>query len=166
MSVREDRVRLPNGLELDDFHVVEYPDWACVLCITSNEEIVLVEQYRHGIGRSSIELPAGAVDDGEDPLVGARRELLEETGYQAHDWKYLGKCAPNPGKQTSFAHLFVASEAKRIADQELDPTESIRIHLVDCADVLKMAADGRIAHGIHLAAIFWAAHEGLLPIGV
>lgn len=163
MNVREDRVRLPSGLELNEFHVVEYPNWVCILCLDADGRVVLVEQYRHGIGRSSVELPAGAMDKKEEPLVAAKRELREETGYEADDWHVLGRCAPNPGKQTSFAHLFVARGARPAGDQQLDSTESIQVRLVSPADLLGLADRGMIEHGIHLAAIFWAASRGYIP---
>lgn len=162
MSVREDRVRLPSGLELNEFHVVEYPHWVCILCLVEDGRAVLVEQYRHGIGRSSVELPAGAVDKGEEPLKAAQRELREETGYEAAEWHLLGRCAPNPGKQSSYAHLFVARGATRAGEQRLDSTEDIRVRLVPAGDLLAMADEGAIQHGIHLAALFWAAHKGFI----
>lgn len=162
MSVREDRVRLPSGLEVNEFHVVEYPNWVCILCLDTDGRVVLVEQYRHGIGRSSVELPAGAAKKKEEPLEAAKRELREETGYVAEEWHVLGRCAPNPGKQTSFAHLFVARGARQAGEQRLDPTEAIRIRLVAPAEVLGMADRGIIEHGIHLATLFWAARRGFI----
>lgn len=162
MSVREDRVRLPSGLELNEFHVVEYPNWVCVLCFDVDGRIVLVEQYRHGIGRSSLELPAGAVHKREEPLEAAKRELREETGYEADEWHVLGRCAPNPGKQTSYAHIFVAREGRCTGDQRLEPTEAIETRLVAPAELLGMAERGMIEHGIHLAALFWAARRGFI----
>lgn len=162
MSVREDRVRLPSGLELNEFHVVEYPNWVCILCLDTDGRVVLVEQYRHGIQRSSVELPSGAMNKKEEPLEAAERELREETGYEADEWHALGKCAPNPGKQSSFAHLFVARGARRTGDQQLDSTEAIRVRLVSPAELLGMADHGMIDHGIHLATLFWAVHRGFI----
>jgi 8-oxo-dGTP pyrophosphatase MutT (NUDIX family) len=122
----------------------------------------MVEQYRHGVGRASLELPAGAVDEGEDPLQAARRELLEETGYEAAEWITLGRCAPEPSKHTNYAHLFVARRARRLQDQRLDASEAISVRLLAPADVLHLADTGRILHGTHLTTLFWAHFRGLL----
>lgn len=163
MNVREDRVRLPSGLELNEFHVVEYPNWVCILCFDGDDRAVLVEQYRHGIGRSSVELPAGAIGKKEEPLEAAKRELREETGYEADEWEALGRCAPNPAKQTSYAHLFVARGARPAGAQQLDSTEAIRVRLVSTTELLRLADRGTIEHGIHLATIFWAVRRGFIP---
>src|SRR5882672_10379867 len=78
LEVREQRVRLANGHEIERFHLIKGPDWAGVLCLTEAREVVLVRQYRHGIAGPSLELPAGVLDGAEEPLAAARRELLEE----------------------------------------------------------------------------------------
>ncbi|MFQ5570525.1 MAG: NUDIX hydrolase [Rhodothermales bacterium] len=162
LKVREDHVRLPGGVELEDYYVIEYPDWVCVVCLTETGQVVLVEQYRHGVQRTTLELPAGTVDEGEDPLLAARRELLEETGYVADAWTSLGHCAPDPSKHTHYAHLFVASDARRVREQRLDASEVIAIRLVEPDEVLRLADSGEIVHGIHLSALLWARHRGLL----
>lgn len=98
----------------------------------------------------------------EEPIEAAKRELREETGYEADEWHVLGRCAPNPGKQSSFAHLFVAIGATPVGEQQLDTTEAIRVRLVSPSDLLGMADRGMIDHGIHLATLFWAAHRGFI----
>ena len=160
--MREDVVRLPNGLVVDEFHVVEYPDWACVLCLDTAGRIVLIEQYRPGIQRVCLELPAGVIEKGEKPLNAAKRELLEETGYLTNNWTLLGRCAPNPSKETSYAFLFVAREAAFVRPQRLDTSESISVKLVQPAELLELANSTRIIHGIHLTTIFWALHQGIV----
>ena len=162
MRLREDHIQQPDGTELDEFHVIEYPDWTCVLCFSETGQVVLVEQYRHGVGRTSLELPAGIIDAGETPLMGARRELREETGYVADVWTPLGRCAPNPSKHTNHAYVFVAHNARRVHEQRLDASETIAVREVSPSALLHLADAGEIVHGIHLAAIFWARHRGLL----
>lgn len=162
LRLREDHVVLPSGVEIEEFHVAEYPDWACVLCITTGHQVVLAEQYRHGVSQLSMELPAGAVDPLEEPLEAARRELLEETGYEAKDWTLLGRCAQDPGRQTNFAHLFLARDAEQVAAPKLDGGEQIRVRLFNLDEAMRLAESGAIIHGIHLAAFFWAMRRDLL----
>ena len=162
MRLREDRVRLPNGHVLDEYHVAEYPDWACVLALTDDGQAVLVEQYRYGIDRVILELPAGAVDAGEAPDEAARRELREETGYEGRQWDRLGALAVEPGRHTNYGHVFVARGCRGVAAPETEASEDLRVRLVSAASLPGLVEGGRIAHGVHAAAVFWAQAKGLL----
>ena len=162
IAVREDHVSLPNGSEIEEFHVVEYQNWASVLCITPEKEIVCVEQYRHGIGRLSLELPGGVIEEGEDIQEAARRELLEETGYGAEKMVFLGKCATDPCNHSNYAHLFVALDGRPVQEQMLDDQEDIVVKLIQPAAVTELVQQGFFVHGIHLTALFWAAQKGFL----
>ena len=163
LTLREDRVRLPSGLVLDEYHVAEYPDWACALALTDAGEAVLVEQYRYGVDRVLLELPAGAVEHGEDAAESARRELREETGYAADRWERLGSLAVEPGRHTNWGHVWVARGARRVAGPAPDDAEDLRVRLVPAASLPALVEAGRIAHGVHAAAVFWALARGWLP---
>ena len=163
LNLRVDQVRQPDGSVIDEFHVVEYPDWTCTICVTEEGQVVLVEQYRHGLGRATLEFPAGIIEPGEAPLMAARRELVEETGYVAATWTSLGHCSPNPSKQVNYAHLFLATGAHQAHDQLLDTSESIVVHLAEPDDVLHLANTDDFVHGIHLAALFRACQRNLWP---
>lgn len=156
IGLRQDRVRLPDGHVLDEYHVVEYPDWACILAITAEGQAVLVEQYRYGVDRTGLELPAGVIERGEEPLAAARRELREETGYEAAQWDLLGRLAVEPARHTNHAHVFIAQDARRVGEQALDAAEQIDVRLVDVSLLPGMVEDGTVSHGIHAATIFWA----------
>ena len=162
LRLREDRVRLPGGVVLDEYHVAEYPDWACALALTDGGDAVLVEQYRYGIGRAILELPAGALDAAEAPDAAARRELREETGYDARQWEALGRLAVEPGRHTNYGHLFVARGAERAGEPTPDAAEDLRVRLVPAADLVGLVEAGRIAHGVHAAAVLWAHARGWL----
>ena len=162
MTLRVDRVALPGGPVLDEYHVVEYPDWACVLALTDDGDAVLVEQYRYGVDRVLLELPAGMVDAGEDPAAAARRELAEETGYHARQWDALGRLAVEPGRHTNYGHVFVARGCRRVAAPAPEPSEDLRVRVVPAPTLPALVEAGEIAHGVHAAAVFWAKARGWL----
>jgi len=162
IKVWEDRVRLPNGTEIDDFCVIEAPDWAAVLCITPERRVVLVRQYRHGVQGASLELPAGALERGEGPLEGARRELLEETGYESQAWQPLLQTSIDPSRQTATAHFFCAQAAQQTRPPRLDASEDLETLLVSREELLGLVDTGALAHGVHVAAILMAERRGLL----
>lgn len=81
LTVRKDSVKIPSGEVNDEFYVLEYPDWVNVIAITDESRFVLEKQYRHGLGKTCYEIPAGVIEEGESPLEAAKRELQEETGY-------------------------------------------------------------------------------------
>lgn len=163
MRLREDKVLLPSGATIEEFHVVEYPNWAATVCIDTEGRLVMVEQYRHGVARSSLELPAGVIEAGEDPIDGARRELLEETGYVANRWEYIGKCATDPSNHSNYAYLFLARDAYLREKQVLDAEEDIRVHTLPSKEVIAMIEQGELIHGIHMTAILWARQKGWMP---
>lgn len=130
LTVRRDTVRLPNGTVHPEYYVLEYPTWVNVIAITADGKFVMVKQYRHGLGIVETELCAGVVEDGEEPLEGARRELLEETGFGGGDWELLTVLCPNPGSQNNLSYSFIARGVEKISDQHLDDTEDIKVELL------------------------------------
>jgi 8-oxo-dGTP pyrophosphatase MutT (NUDIX family) len=162
MRLREDHVVLPSGVEMEEFHVVEYPNWAATVCINTDGNLVLAEQYRHGVQRLSLELPAGVIEPGEEPLAAAKRELLEETGYQAPTWLTIGACATDPSNHSNYAYLFLARDAYLSKKQELDAEEEIAVRHHGIDEVLAMIHAGKVIHGIHLTALLWASSKGWL----
>ncbi|NND70681.1 MAG: NUDIX hydrolase [Rhodothermales bacterium] len=162
MNVRKDEVRLPNGVILPEFHVVEYPDWVSVLAVTDDRKVVLVEQYRHGVESVSLELPAGRIDRAENPESAAVRELEEETGYVADDLRLIGTCAPEPAKHNNFAHLYFSGNVKRKGIARPDASEDIQVCLLPVAELDTAINENRFIHGIHITAILWARLRGWL----
>ncbi|MEM1057335.1 MAG: NUDIX hydrolase [Bacteroidota bacterium] len=156
IRLREDRVRLSTGAVLESFYVVEYADWACVVPVTEGGEVVMVEQWRHAIGRVSLEFPAGGVDEEEEPLETAMRELEEETGATATDWGYLGTLATEPSRHTNWAHVFLARDAEVTQAPALDEGEDLVTRRVAVSELPGLVARGEIVHGVHVAAAFLA----------
>ena len=162
LEVREQRVRLANGHEIDAFHLIHGPSWAGVLCLTADAQVVLVRQYRHGLGGASLELPAGVIEPSEAPMDAARRELREETGFSADDVSPLLLAVPEPARNTTRAHFFFARGAVRIADLELDYSEELEVVLVSVPELFELIEQGQIMHAAHIGAILLAARRGLL----
>lgn len=162
LSVRQDRVETGRGIVIDEFHVLEVPSWACICCISTQNELVLIRQYRHGVGRVTLELPAGVIEEDETPLAGAQRELFEETGYTSENWTALTKLAPDPARQTHVAHCFVAREARLTHPQRLDDAEDLAVERVPVAQVRSLIDDGTLDHAVHVAALLLASQRGLL----
>ena len=162
LEVREQRVRLANGHEIERFHLIKGPNWAGVLCLTQEREIVFVRQYRHGFGGPSLELPAGVLDAAEEPLAAARRELREETGFDAAQIEPLLSVAPEPARNSTRAHFFFARGAARVGAQALDSSEELEVVLVPASEVFALIEAGHIVHAAHIAAILLAERRGLL----
>ena len=152
---RLDTVELANGKTFEPM-VFEFRSWANVLAITKNNEVVLVKQYRHGVQENLLELPGGVVDEGEDPLEGARRELMEETGYLAKNIVEVGRIYPNPAIQHNTLFCYVATDVEKVGVQHLDEAEEIEVHLVPLDDLVEMVRRGEFRHALHVAVLFQA----------
>ncbi|MET0794606.1 MAG: NUDIX hydrolase [Polyangiaceae bacterium] len=162
LEVREQRVRLANGNEIEQFHLINGPHWTAVLCLTNERQVVLVRQYRHGMGGVSLELPAGVIEPSEAPIDAARRELLEESGFQAASFEPLLSTVPEPARNSTRAHFFFAHGAYSVAEQKLDHGEDLQVVLVPVAELLELIDHGQIVHAVHIAAILSAWRRGLL----
>lgn len=134
------------------FAVINSPDWVNVFALTADDQLVLVEQFRFGVGSMSIEIPGGIVDDKEDPAATAARELLEETGFAGKPPIHLGSISANAAILNNRVHTYVITEAVQIDGQNLDENEQIRVLLAPISEVRPMVADGRIHHSIVVAA--------------
>ena len=162
LRVRQQHVVLPNGEHIEEFHLIDSADWAAVLALTEDRRAILVEQYRHGLGTVSLELPAGAMNSGEAPLDAAQRELLEETGYVAQNWWPLLTVSPEPSRHTHSAFFFVAYGARTLRPPNPDATEVLSVRLVAANQLVELAATGGIGHGVHVGPILLAAQRGWL----
>jgi len=157
-TIRRDRIVSPRTEQELDFYVLDGADWVNVIPVTEEGNLVLVRQYRHGTEATTVEIPGGAMDPGdESPLAAARRELLEETGHAAAEWSDLGWVHPNPAIQSNRCWTFLARGARRVAAPRLDPGEDIEIFEAAPDEVRAMLKDGRITHSLVVAAFarYW-----------
>ncbi|MCG8373647.1 MAG: NUDIX hydrolase [Balneolales bacterium] len=135
------------------FSILEAPDWINVIALTPENEIVLVEQYRYGTEMPTLELPGGVCDPGETPLDTSRRELMEETGYSAEEWIYLGKVSSNPAMLTNFTHTYLAKGSVKSGMQQLDGNERINVHTMPLVNFLDLVRVGEVDHSLVVAAV-------------
>jgi ADP-ribose diphosphatase len=136
-----------------DFFVLEAPHWVNIIPITRSREVVMVRQYRHGIGAFTLEIPGGMMDPGEsEPMAAARREMLEETGYDSADIVDLGRVHPNPAIQPNYCYFFAARGVRKVRKPQLDATEETEVVLVPMTRIKELIASGRITHALVIAA--------------
>ena len=139
------------------YYVIESADFVHVAALTGERQLIMVRQYRQGTGRSHLELPAGMIDAGDDsPLVAARRELREETGYEATGWRETAVWFANPARQSNRHHLFLAEGARLAGPAALDGHESLVLELVPLGEVEALVAAGEIDSSLHVAAVLRA----------
>lgn len=156
LTVRKDHCQLPDGTEIPAFYVNEYPEWVNAFAITEEGKVLMVKQYRHGIGQISIELPGGVVEKGEDLLEGCKRELLEETGYVFNEWEFIGKVCANPSTTNNYTHFYLAKGGKKVAELSLDEGEDLVVMEISIEEVKQLVLENKIIQSLHTNAIFYA----------
>jgi ADP-ribose pyrophosphatase len=136
---------LPDGRIIDDFYQIELPEYVIVFAQTPEGSIVMERHYKHGVRRIILALPAGYLEPGEEPLKGARRELLEETGYEASNWHSLGCFVVNANQGCGKAHLFIANGVRQTQHPDSGDLEEIEILLMTRGEVIQAILNGEVA---------------------
>ena len=165
MTLRADKCETPDGIIVEPYYVQEPQDWAHVVAFNDNHEILLTEQYRHGMGKVCIELPCGAIEPGEDPEAAMKRELLEETGCEAKEIVALPPVSPNPARYANTIYAYVAFGTTQTKEQNLDETEDIAFRFWPLQEVMELIRNGEFWQSLHLASLMLAFDKaGLLSI--
>ncbi|MBW2038162.1 MAG: NUDIX hydrolase [Deltaproteobacteria bacterium] len=151
-SVRIDTVLSPRTGKTHDFYVIETLDWVTVIPLTPSLEVVMVRQFRHGIKGVTLETPGGLVDQGDDPLESARRELMEETGYKAREVELLGELSPQPALFNNRFFVYLGRDVEKVAPPCQDEGEDLEVVLVPLQEIKGMIRRGEIGHALVLAA--------------
>lgn len=154
LTARRDHVKLPTGAEIEEFYVLEYPDFCNVIALTRDGKFLLERQYRHARRLTAYEIPAGCVEKGEDPMEAAKRELYEETGYAGGEWSHFMTVCPNAGACTNASHTFLAIGVEPVSSQHLEASEDIQLVLMDREEVLRRLKNDEF-HQAMMAAPLW-----------
>ncbi len=155
LKVRKDKVRLPNGHESTREYIV-HPGAVVVIPLLDDGRLVFERQFRYPLRRVVLELPAGKIDPGEDILTTGQRELLEETGYVAHEWRYLGVMHPCVGYSDERIEIFLARGLRQEGAQSLDHNEFIELVELSQDEAAEAVRAGAITDGKTITALFWA----------
>ncbi len=142
INLRVDDARLPDG-SIAKREVVEHPGGVCVAALTDAEELLFVEQFRYPYGEVVLELPAGKLEFGEDPFEAGKRELSEETGAEASQYRDLGKLYPTPGYCGEIIHMYMAKNLT-FRQQHLDADEFLSVRRIPLSEAVKMVLHNEI----------------------
>lgn len=152
-QTRYDWVRNPRNAKSMKAVVLECADWVNVVAITPEKKLVIVQQYRFGVGKRTVEIPAGIMNTGETPEQAAIRELKEETGYTAKSWKYLGWVETNPAFLNNRCHHWLAIDVIKTSPMELDEGEEISVSELTLEEVRYEIEKGRMRNSLSLVAL-------------
>ncbi len=144
--------RSPHTGRQHAFYRLQGPDWVNVIAFNRAGELLVVEQFRHGIDAATLEIPGGGCDGGEAPEEAGRRELREETGFVSEHWVALGSCTPNPATQNNRCHTFLALDCDSEGALALDPAEELQVWACSWTEWQDRMRRGEIHHALVLSA--------------
>lgn len=154
--LRQDLSVSPRTGRTHRFYVLDAPDWVNIIPLTSDGQVVLVQQYRHGDGSITLEIPAGMTDRRDaSPIEAAQRELREETGCIAGRVIHLGSVAPNPAFLNNRCHSYLALDVQPIETPQLDGSEDIALVQLPLAQVADWIVTGQITHSLTISAFYY-----------
>jgi ADP-ribose diphosphatase len=156
-GVRQDRIRLPDGGE-GVYNVLEHPDAVWIVPVTTAGEIVLIHHFRYPLQQWNWEVPSGSITSGESPLQAAQRELREEAGGAAANWRFLMRLSTMNGIGTEYANLFLATGVTLGATAH-EPAEVMAIHPLPAPEVIRRARAGEINDVVSVLAVLLAESD-------
>ncbi|MEK7458632.1 MAG: NUDIX hydrolase [Patescibacteria group bacterium] len=137
------------------FHLIGSPDWVVIIPLNQQEEVMVIQQFRHGSSSVSLEFPAGRVEMGEVPTEAAKRELAEETGLSTQNIVYLGAFNPNPAMFSNMCHVFTANQLVKTDKTDFDEFESVETLYLTVNQIQEKIQSGEIIHGLMVASFLY-----------
>jgi len=155
-TLREDRAISPRTGSEHPFYVIDSVDWVNVIAVTPDDQLVLVEQYRHGSNTVELEVPGGMIDpEDPSPVDAAVRELREETGYEGRNPRVIGRIFPNPAIQSNSCHTILVEDCVLKHPTELDHCEDLITRLVPASQIPALVSEGRFGHSLVVVALYY-----------
>ncbi len=161
-EIRAERVTLPDGREVADFYQIDVSPFVCIFAEDGEGRILVIRQYKHGARQVSLTFPGGNIDYGEEPLDAARRELREETGFEAADWLSLGDYVINANQGCGRAYLFIARGCRQVCAPDSGDLEEMEVTTLARDEILFAAARGEFRLLNQIALYSLATHSDLL----
>jgi ADP-ribose pyrophosphatase len=153
-TVRMDRKVSPRTGQEHDFYVIDCANWVNVVATTPDNQLVMIEQYRHGSNSVELEIPGGMIDAADaSPALAGARELREETGYEGEEPRIIGSILPNPAFMSNTCYTLFVKNCRLKHPLEWDHAEDIVTRLVPLADIPRMLAAGEIRHSLVAVAL-------------
>jgi ADP-ribose pyrophosphatase len=154
-QIRSDLKRSPKTGATHDFYVIDTVDWVNVIPLTANQELVMVEQYRHGSDSIELEIPGGMIDpEDPSPLESGLRELREETGYEGEKACIIGKILPNPAIMSNTCFTVLVENCRLKHPTLFDHSEDLVTRLIPVAEIPGLVFSGQIRHSLVVAALY------------
>ncbi len=154
IDIRRSAYRFPDGSEFEPFYSYSRKSYVVIVAVDTEGKYLCVRQFRQGIKKVTCEFPAGGLEKGEDPLDAAKRELLEETGYEADEWRSLLTVPSNATIADNYAYIFMAGGCRKVSGQELDDTEFLRLVRFTGKELKERIRTGGFEQAIHILAYF------------
>ncbi len=156
MKLRSDRCKTPLGTILDPYYVIESSDWVNIVAVTDENKVLMVKQYRHGIGTTVTELPAGRIDTSDNsPEIAMKRELLEETGYSAENIILTSRLPLNTSNHNNYTYSYLATNVKKVCDPKPDESEQLEILELSFDEIEDLIKNGEL-QALHTASFLIA----------
>lgn len=153
LRVLQQKICLPDDRIIDDYYQIDLPSFASIYALTEQDEVLILQQYKHGVGEVCLTLPGGQIDPGEDAEFSARRELLEETGYGGGKWVAAPSMVLHGNQKIATSHVFVASHVIKLCEARSDDLEEAKLLTMSRTDVRRSMLDGQMPISSHVAAI-------------